>query len=158
MTASYTPIILQVLSNLEVRLIHQSGKYGISLETKGPVRYIQQKLGKKAASLFTFLVLPSVVSSQKPTEKSSLAQLTQAQKNAAGSVCTTQRGKHVETQYECCSRMTFDCLVSPPKMNQYACTQACVQNRYIFCPDDAREVRRYSVLSSLTVERECEQF
>ena len=64
--------------------------------------------------------------------------------------------------------MTIDRLVSPPKnepvrMRTSICGrgQRAFQNGYIFRPDDAREERkvwRYSVLSSLTVERKWRKF
>ena len=145
------------------------------------MRYVYpHKVQKKYLwSSFTFLVLPSVVSLQKPTEKRQVWL-----KNAAGfgskktqqvacvraykriRIYMRMRGKHVNAGV-CCSPMTFDRLVSPPKnepvrMRTSICGrgQRAFQNRYIFCPDNAREerkVRRYSVLNSLTVERKCEE-
>ena len=128
---------------------------------------VQKKLGKKGPwSSFTFLVLPSVLSSQTPTE---MRLKERSSKNAGGSVCTRlqarhhafkyvrMRGKHVMLSNDLCPPC-FSPKNEPVRMHTTICGrgQRAFQNRYIFRPDDAREetkVRRYSVLSSLTVER-----
>ena len=137
------------------------------------VRYVYperayKKLGKKGPwSSFTFLVLPSVVSSQTPTE---MRLKERSRKNAGGSVCTRlqahhhafkyvrMRGKHVMLSNDLCPPC-FSPKNEPVRMHTSICGrgQRAFQNRYIFRPDDAREERRYSVLSSLTVERKCEE-
>ena len=150
---------------------------GITSERACLFHKVQGSIRKHPWSSFTFLVLPSVVSSQK---RDKFGSKNAADFGAAGSVCTRYaRYPYVRSNIcacaenmsamrrGCCSRMTFDRLVSPPKNEPVrvrtsicVCGQRAFQNRYIFRPDDAREerkVRRYSVLSSLTVERKCEE-